>query len=73
MNAGGKIDRKQKNIMRSQLEQILELQKKIDNEIEKYRRESNINEYRRFWNDLKNKNNENVKTISRYMVLKCNR
>ncbi len=73
MNTRGKIDRQQKNIMRSQLEEILVVHQNLDKKIEAFREESASSEYRRFWNELKEQNSEKVKNISRFMVMKCNR
>ncbi len=73
MNTRGKIDRQQKNVMRSQLEEILTIHRNLNKKIEAFSKETTSSEYRRFWNDLKDQNGENVKTISRFMVLKCNR
>jgi uncharacterized protein VirK/YbjX len=68
-----RIERQQKNIMRSQLEEILAIHRTLEKKIDLYRKESTHSEYSRFWNDLRANNNENIKTISRFMVLKCNR
>ncbi len=73
MTTRGKIDRQEKNIMRSQLEEILDIHRTLDKKIDNYREVSISSEYRRFWNELKNENMEKVKSISRFMVLKCNR
>ncbi len=73
MNTRGKVDRQEKNIMRSQLEEILTIHRTLDTKIETFRKVSVSSEYRRFWNELKDQNTENVKAISRFMVLKCNR
>ncbi len=73
MDAGKKIDRASKNLMRSQVEDVLKIQREIDKKIDIYREETGINEYINFWDDLKLKNNDTIKTISRFMVLKCNR
>lgn len=72
-HAGKKIDRASKNLMRSQVEDVLKIQREIDKKIDIYREETGINEYVNFWDDLKLKNNDTIKTISRFMVLKCNR
>ena len=44
-----RIDRKQKNIMRSQLEKVLEMQKEIDHKIDDFRKETEVPEYQQFW------------------------
>ncbi|NLO20978.1 MAG: hypothetical protein GX119_03125 [Syntrophomonadaceae bacterium] len=68
-----RIDRQQKNAMRAQLEEVLAIHRSLDKKIDGYRKESTHSEYSRFWNELKHENNENIKNISRFMVLKCNR
>ncbi len=73
VNSRGKIGRPEKNIMRSQLEEILAIHRNLDKKIDSYREASSNGEYRRFWKDLQEENTEKVKSISRFMVLKCNR
>lgn len=68
-----RINRQEKNTMRSHLEEILAIHRSLDQKIDSYRKESTHSEYSRFWNELKQQNSENIKNISRFMVLKCNR
>ncbi|MGI6413369.1 MAG: hypothetical protein ACOXZ5_06940 [Syntrophomonadaceae bacterium] len=68
-----KIDRDQKNAMRSNLEKVLENQKSLGENIDSYEQSTNVNEYRQFWQELKNRNNETIRIVSRYMINKCNR
>lgn len=68
-----RIDRKQKNIMRSQLEKVLEMQKEIDHKIEDFREETEVPEYQQFWEELRTTNIETMQKLSRFMVRKCNR
>lgn len=68
-----RIDRQQKNAMRSQLEEILAIHRSLDKKIDSYQKESTHSEYNRFWNEMKQQNSENIKNISKFMVLKCNR
>lgn len=68
-----KIDRKQKNIMRSQLEKVLEMQKEIDHKIDNFRKETEVPEYQQFWEELRTGNIEAMQRLSRFMVRKCNR
>lgn len=68
-----RIDRKQKNIMRSQLEKVLEMQKIIDRKIDDFHKETEVAEYQQFWQELKNSNTETMQRLSRFMVRKCNR
>lgn len=73
MHSRGKIDRQEKNTMRSQLEEVLAIHKNLDNKIESFKKEVTSTEYRRFWNEIKEQNSEKIKNISKFMVLKCNR
>lgn len=68
-----RIDRKQKNIMRSQLEKVLEIQKEIDHKIDDFRKETEVLEYQQFWEELRTTNIETMQRLSRFMVRKCNR
>jgi hypothetical protein len=68
-----RIDRKQKNIMRSQLEKVLEMQKEIDHKIDSFRKETEVPEYQQFWEELRTTNIETMQRLSRFMVRKCNR
>jgi len=68
-----RIDRKQKNIMRSQLEKVLEMQKEIDHKIDSFRKETEAAEYQQFWEELRTNNIETMQRLSRFMVRKCNR
>ncbi len=68
-----KIDRKQKNIMRAQIEDVLQLQKDIGKKIEDYAATTEPPEYQKFWQDWQNRNQETIQKVSRYMIAKCNR
>ncbi len=68
-----RIDRKQKNIMRSQLEKVLEMQKEIDHKIDNFRKDTEVPEYQQFWEELRTTNVETMQRQSRFMVRKCNR
>ncbi len=68
-----KIDRKQKDLMRNNLEKVLEKQKELDQLIAAYAEKSEIAEYQDFLMNMRSKNLENIKIVSRYMVTKCNR
>ncbi len=68
-----RIDRQQKNAMRAQLEEVLTIHHSLNQKIESYQKASTHSEYTRFWNELKQENGENIKKISKFMVLKCNR
>jgi len=68
-----RIDRKQKNQMRYHLEQILNIYKKLEEKIDDYVEKTEVEDYQNFWQELKVKNNENIRFVSRYMITKCNR
>ncbi|NLG32125.1 MAG: hypothetical protein GX550_01235 [Syntrophomonadaceae bacterium] len=68
-----RIERDQKNAMRSNLEKVLENQKSLGEKIDSYQQSTNVGEYREFWRELKNRNNETIHIVSRYMINKCNR
>ncbi|MGR6837210.1 hypothetical protein [Syntrophomonas erecta] len=68
-----RISRKQKNIMRAQLEKIVEIHRDLDKRIEAYENITEVPEYRKLWSDLKGRNSETIQVVSRYMVMKCNR
>lgn len=68
-----KINRQQKNLMRTQIEEVLQLQKDIDKKIDTYASTTEPQEYQKFWHELKTKNQETIQKVSRYMVAKCNR
>lgn len=68
-----RIERRQKNIMRSQLEKVLEMQKEINHQIDNFHSESEVPEYQQFWDELKQNNTEIMTRLSRFMVRKCNR
>ena len=68
-----KIERGQKNMMREKLEDFLAAQKDLDQLISLYEEGTPNEEYRQFWQEIKEKNLENMKRVSRFMVTKCNR
>lgn len=68
-----KIDRKQKNIMRAQIEDILRLQRDINERIDAYAAQTEPPEYKKFWQELKTINLDTIQKVSRYMIAKCNR
>lgn len=68
-----RVSRQQKNQMRSQLEDILKVHQMLDNRIQHYQQQTEYPEYNRFWNEMKQRNQENIQVVSRYMVMKCNR
>ena len=68
-----RVSRQQKNLMRSQLEDILQVQQQIENQIEAYQQQTEYPEFNRFWNEIKQRNQENIQVVARYMVMKCNR
>lgn len=67
------VSRQQKNLMRSQLEEILRVHQQLDSRISDYQQQTEYPEYNRFWQEMKERNQENIQVVSRYMVMKCNR
>ncbi|MDD2620354.1 MAG: hypothetical protein PHC92_06770 [Syntrophomonadaceae bacterium] len=70
---GVRIERKDKNRMRSNLEQLLRAQQELDKNIALFQEESPVEEYKSFLKELRASNSENMHTVSRFMVRKCNR
>jgi hypothetical protein len=68
-----RVSRQQKNLMRSQLEEILRVHQQLDSRISDYQQQTEYPEYNRFWQEMKERNQENIQVVSRYMVMKCNR
>lgn len=68
-----RIDRPIKNAMRARLEHILQHYREIAVSIDKFRVQTANEEYARFWNQLQHDNDELMRNISRYMVMRCNR
>jgi hypothetical protein len=60
--------------MRSQVEQVLLLYRQIGEKVDTFSQDNkHISEYQKFWQGIKEHNTEQIKAISRFMVLKCNR
>lgn len=70
---GTRVSRQQKNAMRTRLEDILHIQQQLDQQIASYQQDSEVPEYSRFWDEIKQRNRESIQVVSRYMVMKCNR
>jgi uncharacterized Zn finger protein len=70
---GIKIDRRQKNLMRSHIEEVVRYYKDLEEKIDGYETDTEPDEYRKFWKDLRSRNQEQIQVVSRYMVMKCNR
>jgi len=68
-----RIDRPDKNRMRANLEEILLLQKQLEQQIDNYLQTETVDIYKNFWQDLKKKYNQNIQNTYNYMVRKCNR
>lgn len=71
--SGSRIEREEKNKMRKKLEETLSLYRLIEEKINIYQGEAVSPEYQTFWQNLKKKNADEIKEISRYMAIKCNR
>lgn len=68
-----RVERPDKNRMRKNLEDIQLLQKELEKRIEDFEQAETVEDYRLFWQALKNQYTQNIKTVSNYMVRKCNR
>lgn len=68
-----RIDRPDKNRMRVDLEEILLLQKQLEQRIDNYLQAETVENYRIFWQELKNQYSQNIHNTYNYMVRKCNR
>lgn len=67
------IPRLEKNRMRKQLEDILQMQKEIEKKIEEYQEDIKVEEYQRFWKEFRSKNRQTIHYLSNYMARKANR
>lgn len=70
---GVRIDRQQKNLMRSHIEAVVSHYKDLEEKIDTFQTDTEAEEYRKFWRELKTRNQEQIQVVARYMVMKCNR
>jgi hypothetical protein len=68
-----RIDRPDKNRMRGNLEEILKLQKQIEELVESYLQAETVETYKKFWQDLKKQYDQNIQNTYNFMVRRCNR
>jgi len=68
-----RIERPDKNRMRQNLEDIQLLQKELEKRIEDFEQAETVEDYRIFWQTLKNQYRQTIQAVSNYMVRKCNR
>lgn len=68
-----RIERPDKNRMRKNLEDIQLLQKELEKRIEDFEQAETVEDYRIFWQTLKNQYRQTIQAVSNYMVRKCNR
>lgn len=68
-----RIDRRQKNLMRSHIEEVVRYYKDLEEKIDVFQTDTEPEDYQKFWRDLKARNQEQIQVVSRYMVMKCNR
>lgn len=68
-----RIDRPDKNRMRSNLEEILLMQKQLEQRIDDYLQAETVENYRIFWQELKNHYHQSIQNTYNFMVRKCNR
>ncbi len=68
-----RIARTDKNEMRARIEEVLKMYKDINGKIETYAAQAEVEEYKKFWQELMHDTRRMTDQISRYMVMKCNR
>lgn len=68
-----RIDRPDKNRMRGNLEEILQMQKQLEQRIDSYLQDETVEIYKKFWQELKKQYQQNIQNTYNYMVRKCNR
>ncbi len=68
-----RIDRPDKNRMRGNLEEILLLQKQLEERVDNFLQAETVENYRIFWQELKKQYNQSIQNTYNYMVRKCNR
>jgi len=68
-----RVSRQEKNLMRGQLEKVLEYHQSLDRCLDDFQQTASHPEYQRFWQELQENNQERIQKVSRYMVTKCNR
>ncbi len=68
-----RIDRPDKNRMRGNLEEILLLQKQLEERVDNFLQAETVENYRIFWKELKKQYNQSIQNTYNYMVRKCNR
>jgi len=73
INVAAGIARVDKDKMRFQTEEILAMHQHMLEKIEFYAAQAELEEYKKFWQELINNNRRIIGQLSRYMVTKCNR
>ena len=68
-----RIDRPDKNRMRGNLEEILLVQKQLEERVDNFLQAETVENYRIFWQELKKQYNQSMQNTYNYMVRKCNR
>ncbi|MDD3852218.1 MAG: hypothetical protein PHD40_01020 [Syntrophomonadaceae bacterium] len=68
-----RVSRQEKNLMRGQLEKVLEYHQSLEHCLHDYQQTTNHPDYLKFWQELQEKNQERMQIVSRFMVTKCNR
>jgi hypothetical protein len=71
--SNARIDRPDKNRMRGNLEEIILLQKQLEEQIDNFLQVETVENYRVFWQELKNQYKQNISDTYNYMLRKCNR
>jgi hypothetical protein len=68
-----RIERPDKNRMRRNLEEIQLLQKELEYRLDEFLQVEPVEDYRHFWQKLRDQYRQNILNTSDYMVRKCNR
>lgn len=68
-----RIDRPDKNRMRANLEEMLLLQKQLEKRIDDFLQAEAVENYRLFWQELKNQYQQSIQNTYNFMIRKCNR
>ena len=67
------IDRQEKNRMRTSLEEIIRLQRELEQRVDELLAAETVENYRLYWQELKQYYADNRRSIHNYMARKCNR
>lgn len=68
-----RVERSQKNLMRSQMEEIILLFKSMQDRIELFNEQTIHEDYKKIWRELIAMNDQQIQKLTRLMIAKCNR